>query len=292
VQLSQLVERRARGGMAGEAVAGPLRLVQCIRPGAVHLHDLGAVHHALPTVGHQVRLRLAPVREGRGPFLRPAQVEDLLARFDHGAVDDPGDDRRDLAGGDGDHHLVQQCQRRGGLTRSDQRLAHAEPSERHQVRHVEAVTDRGGPGGGGPRGANVALLHVLQRDRHEQVALFHTVAACLVEHAARPCEPSATAHGLGAEQQMQAQPERVPRRARRLGTHQLAVRARRQVVADVVPAHQIGGRQQQLEVVRLERRLPVGRGQQLVGTRPLPLPVGGAAPLPQAGPVVHGTGLS
>ena len=40
--------------------------------------------------------------------MRPAQVEDVVAGLDDGAVDQPGHDRPDLAGRDRGHHLVDQ----------------------------------------------------------------------------------------------------------------------------------------------------------------------------------------
>jgi hypothetical protein len=81
-------------------VAGLPQFVHGIGPRAVELHDLGAMHQTLTAEGHQVQLRVAPARQGRGPLLCPAQIEDLLARRDHTAVGDPGNHRGHLTGGD------------------------------------------------------------------------------------------------------------------------------------------------------------------------------------------------
>jgi hypothetical protein len=107
----------------------------------LQLHDLGVVHQALAAIGHEVRLRRAPLAERLRPLLGPAQVEDLLAFPDHGAVDDPDPDRRHLTGGDGNHDLVEQRHACRGLPRSDEGLADAEATERHELRVAEALAD-------------------------------------------------------------------------------------------------------------------------------------------------------
>ena len=75
------------------------------------LHDLGAVDQAAPGEGDQVGLALAPARQRGGPLLGAPHLVRVLAGEDHAAVDDPGDDRRELAGGHRHHRLVEQ--RRG-----------------------------------------------------------------------------------------------------------------------------------------------------------------------------------
>ena len=98
------------------------------------------------------------IGQRRRPLLRPAQIEDLLAVLDHRAVDDPDAERRHLAGRDGDHDLVKQRHALRGLSRSDQRLAEAEPAERDQLRVAEALADPGGlvEGSVGRRGVALA----------------------------------------------------------------------------------------------------------------------------------------
>ena len=91
-----------------EAVARSTRLFERIRPRAVQLQDLGPVHEAAAGEGDHLRLLRPPVRERSRPLARAAHLVHLLAREDHPAVDDPGDDRRELLGGDRDHRLVEQ----------------------------------------------------------------------------------------------------------------------------------------------------------------------------------------
>jgi hypothetical protein len=95
----------------------------------MQLHDLGAVHQALATEGDQIRLGRTPVRQRRRPLPGAAQIEDLLARLDHGAVDDPRNDWRHFAGLDGDHDLIQQRHTRGGLTHRDHGPTKTKPGQ-------------------------------------------------------------------------------------------------------------------------------------------------------------------
>lgn len=98
-----------------EPLAGPPYLVHRIQPCAPQLHHLGTMHQALTAEGHEVRLRFTPVGQCRRPLLRAAQIEELLACLDHGAVDAPSHDRRHLSGLDGDHRLVEQRHALDGL---------------------------------------------------------------------------------------------------------------------------------------------------------------------------------
>ena len=97
--------------------------------------------------------------------------------------------------------LVEQRHALGGLSQPDQRLALAEPGQRHQVRVAEAVADLGGLAEGGVRGRGVALARSLQRDRQEQIALLHAVQLAVVEQPPGPGEPAAAAGQLAPVQQ-------------------------------------------------------------------------------------------
>jgi hypothetical protein len=156
--------------------------------------------------------------------------------------------------------------------------------ERHQVRVAESLGDLGHPGEGGFRGRGVAPLHALERDRHEQVALLHAIEWAVLEQPMGPGEPAAAAGHLAPEQQPEAQPERAPRRARGIAqTQALAMRTRPLVGALAVPADQIRGRRQTLEVFDFERRL-VSRGRQVsVGVSPGLPPEGLPAPSERVG---------
>ncbi len=225
-----------------EPLGGPLGLLHGVRPGAVEGHDLGAVDQALAPEGDQLRLGGAPAGQRRRPLLGPAQVVDLLAGFDHGAVDDPGHHRRHLVGLDGDHGLVQQGHARHRLPLQQPRPAQAEATQRHQVRVAEAAADPGHLVEVGPGGRGVALDQGLERPREQQVALLDAVELAVVEQPAGPGHPAPTPGMVAPVEVRVGQPERAPHGALHLAPAQERVMgARPELGAVVVPAHQVGG---------------------------------------------------
>jgi hypothetical protein len=253
------------------------------------LHDLGAVHQALATIGHEIRLRRAPLAKRLGPLLGPAQVEDLLAFPDHGAVDDPDPDGRHLTGGDGNHDLVEQRHAFRGLSRPDEGLADAEATERHELRVAEALADARRLIEGGVESRIVTREHAPERLEREQVPALHAVMPAIVQQPLAPREPAAAACRLAFNQRVEAQPERTPRRLRSGAPAQKRVmRPRPQVGALRVSADQVRSNREPLEVLGLECRLAV-RGHQLrVGISPTLPRKGRPAPIERIGPG-HGT---
>ena len=148
-------KRRARPGGSGrarppdsgldEALARTTRLLERIPPLAVELEDLRPVHEAAPGEGDHLRLKRPPVRERPRPLARAPHLVDLLAREDHAAVDDPGDDRRQLLGRDRDHRLVEEREAVAHLTVPDQHVTLAVDREREEIAIAEALADRGPP---------------------------------------------------------------------------------------------------------------------------------------------------
>ena len=121
MELGRLVHRLAEGFIGlGESLARLPRLGGGALPCAVELTQLGAVEEAQPAEVHKLWLGLAPGIEGRGPLLRPAHVEDVVARRDDRAVGDAHDHRRDVACGRVDHHLVHQPDAAIDLAKRDQ----------------------------------------------------------------------------------------------------------------------------------------------------------------------------
>ena len=110
----------------------------------MELPELRAKEEALPAEVHELRLGLAPGIQRRGPLLRPAQVEDLVACGDDRAVGDAHDHRRHLAGGHVDHHLVHQPDATIDLAKPDECLADADLRQDEQVRIGEPLADLGG----------------------------------------------------------------------------------------------------------------------------------------------------
>lgn len=99
------------------------------------------MHHAVAPVGHQVGLGHAPAMHRLGPLRRSTQVEQVHARLDHRAVDDPGHDRGQVRGGDGDHRLVEPAHAAAGVARGQCGLTVPEQAQRQQVAIREPLRD-------------------------------------------------------------------------------------------------------------------------------------------------------
>ena len=108
----RLLIMRAAGRLALDVAHATLdratRLLDGLRPGAAHLHDLRAVDEAVSGEHAELRMSLAPAAQRRGPLAHAVERIDAVAARDRAAVDDAGDDRRQLARGGGHHRLVQQ----------------------------------------------------------------------------------------------------------------------------------------------------------------------------------------
>jgi hypothetical protein len=153
-------------------------------------HQLGSVDKAVAPERDEVRLRIEPPRERRGPFLRASQVVQLLACLDDCAVDDAGHDRRDLAGDHRGHRLVEQRDAALDIAHGDQGLPAAEPAECRQVAIAEPVRDGGDPLVGGERGRRVARHLRSQRLHDEEPPALGAVVAGFLHETRRPREPA------------------------------------------------------------------------------------------------------
>ncbi len=221
-------------------------------------HDLRASRQALTSERDQLGLRVTPVAERRRPFRRPAKVEDLLAGLDDGAVDDPDDDRGQLARVDGGHRLVQQAGPVLDRARPDQGLASAEPGESDQVGVTEALTDRAGLSEGGVCGLGVALAEGPERGGQQEKAPFHAVATLVLEQSASPGDPTAAAGPLARHEELEAQPERAAGGALRLTpVVVLVVRAPPDLRAFAIASEQVRDGGQSFEILGRQRGLSV-----------------------------------
>ena len=253
--------RSAARGLC-ELIAGVPGLVLRIRPEAAQHLDLGAPDETLPAIRNQVGLGLAPVAERLGPFLHAAHVEQLEAGLDDAAVDGADDDGRELARGDGHHHLVHQ---------RDALVHRAEPHDRagttllgqvDQVPVAETLADDDRL-----REDVAGLLEVsfhdgLDRGGHEQVAALHAVGPCGKKAFGTRCPTGRTRH-LATSAQFEDQPDRAPGGAQRvaLGEEGL-MRARERVLAGFVSTAEVRRHAQMLEVLPIEGRLGIS-GRQL-----------------------------
>ncbi len=245
-----------------EALTGSLRLAHRIPPGALQLHELGAVHEALAAIGNEARLRRAPLGQRRRPLPRPVQIEDLLAVLEHRTVDDAHADRRHLAGRDGHHDLIEQDHSLRGLSRSKQGLPEAQPAECHQLWVAEALADPDALCEGLAGGHGIAREQVLKREGHEEIPALHAVVLTVVEEPLTPGDPAAAARRLSFDQQVEGQPERAAGGARRVASLQEPVmRPGVGIGAVGVPADEVSGHRKPFQVVRLECRLAIRGGE-------------------------------
>jgi signal transduction histidine kinase len=223
----------------------------------------------------QLRLPVAPPRQRRRPLLRAPQLVDLLAREDDAAVHDPGHGRRQLAGRDGEHGLVQERETVGNAAGVDEDGALGVKGERGQIRITELLADLDGRRRRGRRALEVACGLVLEHDRHQHVALLDALSTGGLHEALGPAEPCGCRPELTVEGVVHADPEREVG-----GTQAVSGLAAPPVGTLVDPnplvferKHVRGGRKQ-LEVVGRELRLAIGARQQLVRVCPGGLRVG------------------
>ena len=262
VHLGLLVERHPDRRSASKPLARPIRLVRRLPPRAVKQHDLGSMHQALAPVRHQAGLRLAPTGQRRRPLPGPAHVEDLLARLDHRAIDEPGEDRRHLAGRHRDHHLIEQGHPIRRFSHADQSPALAHPAVNRQVLVAEADADTRRPLERG-MGSRWILVKGLNRDGQEQIPPLHTVVVHLVEQPLGSGEPSAAPCHLAPQQKSLGEPARAPGGSHHIPQPQaLVMGTEPSVVAVDVRADQVRRHRQPLQILQSERPLPI-RGRQL-----------------------------
>ena len=122
------------------------------------------MHEAAARERHEIRLAVAPAQSG-GPFLRAAHLVDLLTGEDHAAVDEPGDDRRELVRRERDHRLVEQRHTLGHATARGQDVPLRVRREGEQVGLPEALAGRRGLTGCCGCGLPVADRQMLEDGR-------------------------------------------------------------------------------------------------------------------------------
>ena len=263
VQLGELGAGRAQVGrrrLARQPLAGAPRFVDRARPVPAELHHLGPAHETASAKRRHVRMRRAPSRQRRRPFLRAPPVEQLVARADHAAVDDPGDEGRDLAARHAEHHLVEEREPFGLPLQAQQRAADAVARERRHVRVAELGADRCGFAEERVRALDVAFDRLLEAGRAEQEPAFGARASRLVEQPAGPREPAAGLALLaGPVEQGERQEERAAGRGNRVALFDVTIVGTGAGVGGFgVAADEVSGGREAVEVLGRERRLAVG----------------------------------
>jgi hypothetical protein len=129
LQLAELIMGRTEcvpGDRAGQVVARLLRGRCRFGPSPLQLHELASMDQAVPAIGDEVGLGVAPAGQCGRPLPGPLQIEEFRTAGDHRAVGDSGIHPGHLAGGDADHTLVQQGHAGGTLALQEQTHALAE----------------------------------------------------------------------------------------------------------------------------------------------------------------------
>ncbi len=224
------------------------------------LHDLGTVNEALPAVRNQVWLSLTPAAQGGSPLPGPPEVEQLMADTDHRAIGQPGGQRRHLAGRYADHDLIQQPATLSRTAQRDHGLAQAQPPKTHQITVSEPLTDRRRLSKPPARRQRVPAVNSPHRTRQEQEAAFRAIGVTTLKKPASPCQPAGRLSHLIRVHQLEDKPERAPRRPIRLAPIlQDAERPSPRSYALAVPADEVARHREPLEILRTQRRLPIGR---------------------------------
>jgi hypothetical protein len=121
------------------------------------------------------------------------------------------------------------------------------------------------------RARPISGYRALKGLRHEQVPPLRAVARAIVEQPARPRQPPGTAGELAAIQQYEDQPTRASRGPQYVALAQeRAMRTLPRLHAVLITANEVRRRGEPLEVLRLERRLAIRRGQLGERIRPRP----------------------
>ncbi len=107
------------------------------------------------------------------------------------------------------HHLVEEGDALGDLTRHHPGLAVGQPDEGQHVLVTEAAGDLGGPREGGPGRRWVAAEECSQTGEHEVKRPLCAVSAALLQHAGAPRHPAHRRRQVASEHETETVPERA-----------------------------------------------------------------------------------
>ena len=242
--------------------------------------------------GHHVRLLLAPARQHRRPLAGATQGIDLVAAFDNAAVDEAGDDRRELTGARGDHRLVEHAQALLDPAELRDRSPFDVQRDRGEVGVGEALRDLDRRAGRRARRLVVAGLLLVEHGRDEQIALLRARGAVRIDETLGATEPAHRGPELAAEQQDHRRPEGAAGCAQPVAFLEIeVVRALEGGQEVPLAAEHEGGRGRELGVGGAERSPSVGRGQRLERVAPGALSRGRTASLELVPGHRHGLGI-
>ena len=291
MDLSLLIERGGCGAPATSlraALAGTPRLRSSVRPCTQHLQDLRAMHHAHAREREHLMLLLAPARERGRPLARPVERVDLPAGVDDAAVEETGDDGRQLSGDDCHHRLVEQREPRIELAALDQRAPLLMPGACRQIGIRRSLAYPDGARRDHVRELAVAGIEMPFDERQQQIAALDTLLRFAIEEPLRAAEPARRARPLAAQEELEAEPEGAARGTPVMAGLEMRVMcALERTQKALVAADQIGGGCKQLQIFAHEGRCAIGERERLPGIGPGALPVMLATPFEL---MVHGRG--
>jgi hypothetical protein len=197
---------------------------------------------------------LAPVRQGGRPLPGAAKIVCLLAGEDDAAVDDPRGNWRELASQHRDHRQVEEREALSEPSEPDQGAAMRERPEREEIGIPETLSDRGGLGGRGSGGLQLAVRLLLQGPRDEEVAALYAVGPLAIQQPLRAGEPAAGPPELTARGEAEADPEgTADRRQSVLGLEVQSIGALHGLPVVLLAPEHVGRDCEQLQVPGIER---------------------------------------
>jgi hypothetical protein len=269
VNLAETIERRAPSRPRRQQLAGVLRVPGRFIPLAAHLEHFGAIEQALAAIAHEIRFGAAPARECSGPFVGAAQVENLLASLQHGAVGIARQYRRHVSCDDRDHRFVEQGDTLRDASEADQGAAAALSGLAREITipisagDLRCLTEQGLSRGW------ITLHDSLNGGGYQQKAAHDALYLPLVEDALGSREPAGCGSDGAAELQSHREPAAGSRGAFAVAAlEERAMRPFPERLAVVLPSHEIGGRREPFEVLRCQRGVPIGCLEQAIRVRP------------------------
>ena len=218
---------------------------------------------------HHLPLVLAPAAERGRPLASAAELLDALAAVDHAAVDETGHHRRELAGRDRDHRLVEKREPLLEAPHLEERPSLDVACGGDQVTLAEASAEAGRLVGDRASPLQLARPEMLLREGQEQIPRLRSLSSLLVEQSLTPREPSGGGTGLAAHEEVEADPERAAGGARPVARVPVRpVSALERAVELRLASDQVRRGRQPLEVRRAQGALAIGQGQELVGVLP------------------------
>ena len=212
---------------------------------------------------------LAPPLHGLGPFLGQVVLGESLQGADELAVDDPGRERIQLAGGRGHPGFVEERQPLLDLAVEDEAARLRDPADGGGSR-VTTRTDVDRPPGPLPRAAHVTGQHPLVVAHHRQPRVDRRVALSAEETLGAREPPAHRRHEGGVEEQVHGDANRRSCRSQVVaGPHAFRVRPLPHLDGHIEMACRVGDLGEQRQIAGTDETVCVRLHQQVVGLVPV-----------------------